>query len=368
MQVEIAKKYVQNDDYFYLELNIRYDEEDDQRIQNLISRHFNDMVDPLRRDFKVQGELYKAIDEEKYMQDKYNPNEEYFYHGDTGFREFTKDLTERELRKLTEIFTDMILEKAEYTQQQFREQHTSRVSTTLNPETETVTLERIDVREPAYIMSNDKCYAIKMEEITDKPSMKEITEDVYNKIYEDMKNQMTTQKTSYERKIERIKAKLEAQKNELFVETLKDASGILADWEFTNYEGHLYLKYKQEIKVDRVVYNGATYEYGDQFKKMYVQGLKVRVTPNIRNGDVKVTRGYNLHFRGSGGCIGALEGKPLFDILRELPKSLEIANMDSPLNDEVQSDISRNFLSRQEREAQNPEEEQTIRRIDDWRI
>ena len=247
----------------------------------------------------------------------------------------------------------------------FREEQTARVSTSLNPETESITLEKINIKEPALMIANNQCYAMELKPLKDVNSIEGITESVYNTIYSDLHSQIDTIKKNYQSKIDKLKTKYEKQQNELFVEGLKNASEVLSEWEFADHEGNLYLKYKREIVVDRVAWNGHQYEYGDQFKKMYVQGLKVKVKPSIGDSDVIVTRGYNLHFRGTSGCIGSLNGMALMDILRELPRSLEIANMDSPLNSDVSDYLSTKFLS-QFRENAEEDQPQEVRRVRDW--
>jgi len=43
--------------------------------------------------------------------------------------------------------------------------------------------------------------------------------------------------------------------------------------------------------------------------------------------------------------MGSLSGQPLFVVLRELPETLKIANMDSPNNSEIADYIRSNFLN-----------------------
>jgi hypothetical protein len=346
MLVEIKKEYTESEDYFYLDLNINFEEDEDERLTNTIHRNFMDLGDGLKRNFGQQEKLYALINADKYADNKYNPNGEAFYHGDRGFREFVKDLSERELRLLTEVYTDLILEKVEYTHQMYRQRHRSRVEVSTNNDTEAIQLEQLSIKEPAMIIANNKCYQVEFKAVKDKNSLEDVQEGIYKTIYDDLHTQMQTQKKNADRKIERLKAKFEKEKNKLFVETLLNAGRELNDWAFAEYEDGMYLKYKHEIVTSSVTYNGREYDYdGEEYKKLYVQGLRVKIKEYIRGDDVRVTRGQNLHFDGSSGCIGELSGRPLFDVLKELPEALKIANMNSPLNDDVRSYLSRNFIS-----------------------
>jgi hypothetical protein len=98
--------------------------------------------------------------------------------------------------------------------------------------------------------------------------------------------------------------------------------------------------------VVKVIWEDNTYKYPETYKKIYVSGLKVRVGTFVTDPDVRITRGYNPHFNGSIGCIGSLNGLTLLEALQQIPVSLQVANMNSPLNDTVSSYLHREFIQR----------------------
>ena len=343
MKVAISKEYNESDDYFYLDLNLDFEDEEDDRLINTINRYFRDLSDGLRGHFEIQENLYKLIND-KYLDRRYNPEEHYFYYGDSGFKRFIRDINERELRTLTEIYTDLILEKVEYTNEMYRLRHREAVKTSLKKDTEAIELSKINLKEPTYMVADNKCYTVEFKEVEGDNSIDGIKEEIYNTIYDDLHSQVQSIKSTYERKIEGLKQKFQVERDDLFVEILKNSAGILQDWEFTELSGELYLKYKSEIRTDKIMYHNHLYDYGEEFDKLYVQGLKVKIKKFIGDNEVRVTRGKNMHFNGSTGCIGDLNGKRLFEVLKELPDALRIGNMDSPLNDEVSSYIRHTFI------------------------
>jgi hypothetical protein len=347
MNIELRKQYNEHDEIFSIVGEITYSEEDEDSIESLVNNRFRDVPQALRRGFTTHKELYKLINEEKYKDDKYNPDGYYFYELDDGFKEFIKDMTESELQRLTNIYGDLVSEYLDYRTGMLTQQHKGRVSVGLQMLSENnIDLQKLDIQTPPILITEDKAYAFELKEMQNIDTLSSLKENVYNTIYEDLNNQAKVAISSYERKISKLKEMFEQEKNKLFSEILRNSKEIFMNWDFIEHEGSLYLKFKERIRTTKVIKNGIQYEYpgAPDFQELYVSGLKVKVVTFVRADDVSITRGKNLHFNGTHGCIGDLNGQPLFNVLKDLPKALEIANMDSPLNDSVSTYLRRNFL------------------------
>lgn len=347
MNIEIRRVYHANDDIFSLELKIEYSTEEEQNeMHNLLGNRFDNLADTLREEFKEHKNLYKEIDE-RFLAKEYSPDNYYFHESDRGFRQFIRELTERELNQLAEIYSTIILGRAEYIRDMYRRENTARLEVGLGTLDQNVELEKLNIKNPAVLVTEDGAYAFELKPMKNVDSLQGIKENIYNTLHRDMNSQLQTLKQSYERRIQRLKEKFNRQKNELFAEILKNSKDIFAQWEFVEFEGDLYLKYKERIIMNKVFYRGVEYDYpGEEggLREFYVSGLKVRVAPFIRESDVKITRGVNIHFKGSEGCIGALNGRPLFQVLKELPDALRIGNMDSPLNIDLSNYLEDKFI------------------------
>lgn len=345
MIIEIEKKYDQHGDQYYLEFKIEYEDEDDDEVMTIIdNRRFHDLQWQFRDHYRTHRALYELINEEKFLNDRYYPDSNDFNNGSNGWLRFVNDLTDRELRTMTNLYTDIIIDKVEYIQRRQRQTYKSRVKTTLKTGQIPVELEKLDFSNNDYMVTNNKVYKVELLETDGLTSINDLEENLYNTILDDLKQQLETERRNYKVKIERLRRKQREDKNNLFVETVNHVAN-LDRWDIVKINNETWLKYKDRIKTDKVSFNGQIFPYDDEnYKSMFVTGLKVKVGNIVTENDVRITRGYNLHFRGTTGCIGDLNGAKLFDVLEKLPETLRIANMDSPLNSDIQLELSNGFL------------------------
>ena len=351
MKIEFNKTYSGYQDRFKLECDIEFDENEMDEIKSVVLGNYSDLANGLRRIYRSQAELYKTINEEKFYtsddEHKYAPESRNFTHHDEGFSNFVRDMNERELRVLSESYANIISEKVEYIRQMYLKQKTERIELIMEPGLGVPTdLEKINIAGPSLVIANDKVYQLELREADGFDSLQDITDKNYNILYNDMNSQNQAIRRVSERRVDRMKEMFEKEKNDLFTEIVKNSKAIFQNWEFVDFENQLYLKHKDKIVVDKVIKDGRMYRYPGppDFRELYVTGLKIRVTSSVTDTDVRVTRGFNVHFNGSVGCIGELQGKGLFEALRDTPHTLTIANMDSPLNDRVASYLRENFL------------------------
>ena len=350
MIIEIKKTYNEFEDTYYFENLHEFEDDDDDELVYLAERHFRHFDAVLQNNFKTHKDLYNLINPDKYNTEQYNPDGAYFNHGSTGFKRFNEVITERELRTLSNVFTDIILNKIEHIQQRQRQSYKTRVKTTLNNKTEPIGLEKLDFNDDGYIITNNKTYKIEAVELENVNTLEDIEDNTYNTILNDLTQQLNTERQNNKDKIRRLKRTHERQQNNLFVETVKNIENM-EKWDIIKLGGATWLKYKERINTESVFYNGIEYPYNSKkYPKMYVSGLKVKLNNIITEDDVLITRGYNLHFEGTTGCIGDLNGASLFEVLKNLPKTLTIANMDSALNPTIRAEISNGFLKDMEDE------------------
>lgn len=345
MRFTLGRTYFPRTDSFGLDSNLSFDDDDDPVLIGIVEREFKDVGAAFNAQFEIQAELYALIDE-KYLDEKYEPEMAFFNHSSSGYNQFVSDLNEREIERLAEVFSDLIIERVTYIQEQYAKENEGRVSLHLKRNaTDEIALKKISQIQPATIIIDDKVYAMELKTIEGVESYEDMQNTIYNTIQADYDSQFKSQQKIYEDKIARLKTLLEKEKNELFVDILKNAKEIFTDWSFEEVGGELFLRYKDRITVNKVVSGRRIFDYpGDNTcKEMYVSGLKVKVTPKVTDNDVIVSRGFNLHFNGTRGCIGNLSGEPLIKVLKELPRALKIANMNSPLNSDVRVYINGNF-------------------------
>jgi len=371
MIIEITKRYKEIYDRYVLKLNIEFATDEDENIISLVNRLFKDLPTGLKTGFNDHAELYQVINEEKYGSDRYRPANNYFNDGDAGFRQFIQDITEPELRRLIEVYTDLIIEKSEYIQQMYREEHKGRIYTSLLPDAKAIKLEELEIVEPSFIVLNGQNYKLELQEIEGTVTNDAREEQRLTAIRNDFAGQLEAFKRNAERKQKRQSERFQREKNQIFVETLLNNAEMLKDWEYITIEGEMWLKYKHTIETTKIIYNGREYDYdAETYDRLYLMGLKMKVMPNVSESYVKCTRGKNLHFSGTSCCLGSLSGRPLFDMIRELPEVMKIANMDSPLNTNVKNYIAREVLPNYD--LTEPDEENEgdtrVRRTKIWRI
>jgi DNA-binding transcriptional regulator YiaG len=349
MLIELRRLYDQHEDRFFLRQYITFENENDD-IQDLVNREFvqRELHNIFQREFRTHEGLYKSIDE-KYLAPEYNPTEQMFHPSDRGYAKFIRDMSKRDLDLVAATYRDVIVDKVGYIQEMFQREDSGRISVSVVDSGNPVQLQQLDFGNTPMVIVGDQCYSMQLTELNGAQSIKDIEKDIYDKVTEDYQKQLNSIKRNYETRIDRLQSRFERDKNVLFAELLENSKDILNNWEFERHNDHLYLKYKNRIITDKITYNHATYDYpgAPDFQEMYVSGLKVRVKPFIDDSDVIITRGFNVHFTGSrgSGCMGSLSGQPLFVVLRELPETLKIANMDSPNNSEIADYIRSNFLN-----------------------
>jgi hypothetical protein len=354
MIVQLNKVYKENGDYFIIEQELNHIN-DDPMVSRLIDRKFSNLINSLRAIFNTQGDLYNAIStDNKYITLRYDATSSYFSKDNQGWRNFCNYVTNRELQTLTDLYTDEILEKIDYISTQFRKQTHSTVKTGLVTDTETVELSQLQFNTPMMVISNDQAYEMNLKAVPNIKSLDDLQTDIFNSIKDDTIRQTEVKLNNAEKKNKQLRDKLKTRENKMFIDVLCNADEILGNWEFFNDGVDLWLKYKNEIVTNKVNYNGRLYDYNqevfnnpDDYEKLYIQGLRIKVKEFIVGGDVKSTRGKNLHFSGTtttSACIGDLNGKPFIEVMRELPRELEIANLGSPLNTKVRQYLTEKFI------------------------
>jgi len=350
MDIAIKKEYDINRDTFHLMLMIDYDNESREVRELIHERRYTFLSETLRTNFNTHRDLYKLISP-RFLSDKYNPSGNYFEpQTDTGYKHFIEDINPRQLERFTNIYSSIILGGINEVQQRLDSEYTAHAALPfIDFKDKMVGVEEVSIEGTPLIITRDKTYQLELREV-EPNGMKAIEQRVYAAIKEDFESQIRSVQEVSKQRIKELKNRLEQEKGELIVEFLTNSKDILQNWEFVDYEGALFLKYKERITVDKIVYDGYTYNYPSNLEGMYVSGLKVRVTPLISASDVIITRGNHLHFNGSTGCIGNLDGKDLLYVLKHIPEALKIANMDSPLNDILDNMLTDNFLETVTRE------------------
>lgn len=350
MRIIVSRTYFPRNDTFGLSLDIQFDDEDDPMTRSVVERDFTSLSTIFRREFDTHGELYNIIDPRFLTEMSFEPNGSRFDTNSEGFEKFVGILTQRQVEMVGRLVSDLISNRLTYIEEQYGKETETRVAINLKRnEPDKDALKEIDQIHPATLIINDKAYAMELKEVEGVETFEDMKAEVYKTIKADYESQFESLKKIHGAQMSRLRAQMEQARTELFVDILKNAQEIFTDWSFEEIRGELYLKYKHRIVVDKVIKNRTAFDYPDQegLKELYVSGLRVRVVPFVSANDVRVTRGFNLHFTGTSGCIGDLAGKPLIQVLKELPRALKIANMDSPLNSEVTSYL-RTFLSRQD--------------------
>jgi hypothetical protein len=348
VRIVVEKRYLPIADVFELRHTVEFDKEDDQYVRRIVERDFKSVNRVFRRHFRTHESLYHLVNP-KYISEEYDPSDSHFDSNIRGYSKFMEDLSQSEVERIGVIICDLIKERLTYIEMQYGKQHDSRIVMSLRPNVpEHNALDEIKKITPATLIVDNKVYAMDLKAIEGVETYEDMRKDIYKTIREDYDAQFKAAKSSYEFQLTQLRKKLEKEKEELFVDVLQNAKEILNDWSFEEINDQLYLRYKKKVVVNKVTIGQSTYTYpGDlDCKEIYVSGLKVRVTAHVSDYDVIVTRGFHLHFNGKRGCIGGLSGKPLIRVLRELPKSLETANMNSPLNGEVRDHIRTKFLAR----------------------
>lgn len=342
MIIELNKKYDQYENRFYLLQNIIFEDENDD-LQNLINRKFGEEeLDRIfKKEFRTQGNLYKVINE-KFLALEYNPGANDFCPYDPGFARFIRDMDKRDLTLLTQIYSDLIIDEIDHINKMFREENKERVSISIAKDKNPVQLEKLNFSNDSMIIVGDQCYNIELTQIDKIHSIKDIEKNIYDKITEDYQKQLKSIRRNYERRIEKLKSKFDKEKNILFAEILENSKSILENWEFEQDDDYLYLRYKHRITTKKVILGNIMYDYPSEYEELYVEGLKVRVKPFINDEDIRATMSHHLHFNdeNSGACTGDLRGKSLITVLKELPKTLEIANMNSPNNEDIENHLT----------------------------
>lgn len=355
MIVEIYKRYDQGGDQFFLRSNIEFTDQDNPAVRQIIEREFmGDFTRTLRNHFETQKVLYELIDD-RFLANEYNPDGGYFNTDDNGFAQFVRDLTQSDTDRFNQAYFDIIRDRVGHVQEMFQQQYRARLSTDIMNTGEPIELDKINFANQPIFMVGNQVYGMQLTQLqgngVELNTIEDIGSLINNTVLENAKTQMETMKRNYDRRLAREKEKNEREKNILIVEALQDTKDILDNWEFVDHNNHLYFKYKRRIVTDKISYAGHIYDYpgAPDFKEMYVDGLKVKVKAFISSSDVTITRGYNVHFQGTSdsGCMGTLSGQPLFTVLRELPEVLRVANMDSPNNNSISSEISRTFLEKE---------------------
>jgi hypothetical protein len=139
--------------------------------------------------------------------------------------------------------------------------------------------------------------------------------------------------------IKRIVKKERNRAGSVIREIIK-AKDKLDDWKVIDQDGETWLEYKKKIEVNGIIKNGVFYKYTPfpfRGKKCFVNGLKIKIGHPIITADmIKVDASFHANIKRSGNmCIGSLNGSPLSKIIKELPKMLEMNNLDSPYNESV---------------------------------
>jgi hypothetical protein len=351
MLVELKKVYKEVDDFWTIKLEID-DTNDDPMVTSIIDRKFRYLNNALNSTYEDHKELYNLIAENKYDSHEYDPYSSRFSDVSPGWRKFCKDITKRELQIFTDIYTDLILERIEYINQQYRKQSAGTVETGVIEDNEVAKLSELQFTDKMMVFSNNQAFELQLREVENIKTIDDYKEEIYKTVRTDSDRQFKRNKDQYHKKNIQLKAKLEKENNEKFVDMCINYDEMLGEWEFhTDNEGVLWLKLKHAIECDKVHFNGRLYDYNeeqfanpDDYKRMYLSGLKIKVKTYISNSDVSCTRGYNLHFSGTSTCIGELSGKPLMRVVKELPRELKIANMGSVLNHTVKSYLTNKFI------------------------
>lgn len=352
MIIQLDKIYKEDDDYHVIEQKIDHTD-DDPLVSNIINRKFLNLTMGLVNTYTTHSDLYTLITgDNKYLTGRYDPDSSRFSQYNTGWKNFCKDITERELQTFTEIYTDVILELIEYVNEQFRNQSHSTVETGLIKNREVARLNQLHFNESMMVISNDQVYEMELKAVEGVESLDDIQENIYKSIKDDTIKQQEVKIKNAEKKNDQLRVKLNKEKDDMFVDVITNADEVLGDWEFYKEpNGELWFKHKTTIKTDKVAYNGRLYDYNreacvnpDNFKELYIMGLKVRAKNHVINDDIKATRGFNLHFTGTSTCIGELSGSSLLKVIKELPKTLKIANMNSVLNSTVKQYLNNNFM------------------------
>lgn len=108
------------------------------------------------------------------------------------------------------------------------------------------------------------------------------------------------------------------------------------DWELQS-DGRLY--YKKEIVVTHATVNGNRWAIPvENPPYYYIKGLSVLIDPSPTQAMARDHRHPNVSESGSV-CIGDLYGKPLAQVLKELPSALVLGGLNSPFNGAVASQL-----------------------------
>lgn len=350
MRFTLSRTYYPREAIFGFQHELSFDDDDDDVIRRAIERDLNSLRDFLLKNFESHQALYELVSP-RFLTPEYEPTTVAFNSHSSGYNKFIKDLTEREIDTVAGVIADRLIERISFLEEQYNKQYTSRLSLRLQAsQPEEDALRQIDQVMSPTIILDDKVYALELKTIDGVESYQDMQKQVYEAVKNDYDAQFEAKKKLYDDQIKRLKDILEKEKAELFVEILRNSREIFTDWEFEEVGGDLYLKYKDRVTVNKVQIGTRIYEYPGELdcKEMYVSGLKVKVVPYVTDKDVIITRGFNVHFNGTRGCIGPVNGQTLIRALKELPRALRIANMNSPLNGKVRNYINSAFLSHQE--------------------
>lgn len=75
--------------------------------------------------------------------------------------------------------------------------------------------------------------------------------------------------------------------------------------------------------------------YPDNSKKMFIEGLSIRIVPEIYQEDVEFKAAFHPNCSDNYICLGDLAGADILKVIKELPEMLSTANLDSHYSNEA---------------------------------
>lgn len=326
--------------------------DDEEYLRNVMSYHDKPTIageqylyEFLQKIFKDHAEFYQSLGFE-YDINKHHSDHNDFRKACDGFENFMKEyynalrwekVSEQALQEIANISTTKIRELIQK-YEQARDTHVN-VSTTVSfavlGKTEQVKgLDKIDfkITDDVLLLTGDKVYKVTLRRAEGVKSLNDIANTVANSIHSAYEVQLKSKVAVLENRVKELQEEVEQAKQRFLREGIKLA---LSELQFWRIDGD-YAVYSKTIYVTHIQKNGKLYNLPEQLKHFYIKGLKVKIRESISKA--YCDKAYHANTRATEVCIGSLAGSDFITVLKKLPETLRIMNLDSAYDNDAKEE------------------------------
>lgn len=193
--------------------------------------------------------------------------------------------------------------------------------------------------------ANAPFYKIKYIELVDDKremvnKLKSSANNIRKILSEHYAKQSEIMRKTFDARFEKLKEKGEREKTMLLVEAIRNKS-LLADFEISEKGNEIILR--KRIKAECYKKRDTVYELpSDMLGKFYVENIRIKIEPVIYNRHVNAEKAYHPNVSSSGSCcIGDLEGKSLFEVIKGLEGIFKMCNLDSAFSNHATNELTK---------------------------